>query len=89
MFLIPQDKANHFVYGAAIGVVSHVLTLGTSVAPFASIVASVAVGAIKEAHDAYVNYKTTGDWRTGPHGVEFLDFVATALGGVAVALGGL
>ena len=40
----------------------------------------------KEAHDAWVNWKTTGDSMQGPHGVEWLDAIATISGGALAAL---
>ena len=40
----------------------------------------------KEAHDAWVNWKTTGDPMQGPHGVELLDAVATISGGALAGL---
>lgn len=71
---LPADKANHFVYGAAIYVASlvilpHLYALGVV----------VAVGAAKEAYD-----KISG---TGT--AELLDFVATAAGGVVGYVAGV
>jgi hypothetical protein len=74
---LPQDKANHFIYGLLIfGVVS-------LYSPLAGLIAAVVAAAAKEASDAYINYKATGSVFQGPHGFEFLDFLATSAGGAA------
>lgn len=75
---LPQDKANHAFWGA-------VLAAGLSL--YSLPVAALAVlGAaiLKEASDAVVNYRTTGNPMTGPHGVEALDALATITGGALV-----
>ena len=77
---LPLDKANHAVYGAAIGCV--VSFYNPTLA--AAVVAALAV--LKEASDAFLNYRATGNWRTGPHGVELNDALATMFGGALVLL---
>jgi hypothetical protein len=76
---LPQDKANHLVYGAVIFCVA--LLVAHSVLVAGLVVLVFAVG--KEASDAWANYKATG---TPPHGVELLDAVATCAGGALAAL---
>jgi hypothetical protein len=85
---LPQDKANHLAYGAL--TFSIVLLLAHFMFPndqigFAGLITVLsAIG--KEAHDAWVNWKTTGDPMQGPHGVELLDAVATISGGALAGL---
>jgi hypothetical protein len=74
---LPQDKANHFVYGLLIFCVVGAYN------PWMGLIAAVVAAAAKEASDAYINYRATGSVFKGPHGFEFLDFLATAAGGVA------
>ena len=85
---LPQDKANHAFWGAAIAaVVSSVAILAHL--PSAAIIASVVVTVIafaKEANDAWINYKATGDYMHGPHDVELNDALATMAGGAFVVL---
>lgn len=97
--VLPQDKANHVVYGAVIallatggavalqfvGVVVPAVYVGVAVAALA--------GAIKEGADWLSNRAARLAGAQPTHGVEFLDFFATACGGAivsaAVFLGGL
>lgn len=83
--LIPQDKANHFVYGAAIAVAVGLVAsqLGLPVV-ICSVGAAAIVGVAKETLDYYQNWKAKKAGLTPMHGVEFMDFAATALGGCAV-----
>ena len=66
-----RDKAGHFTVGLAIAA----LTAWATGAPLLGLLAAVAAGIGKEAWDA-----------TGRGTVDLLDFVATAAGGVAVAI---
>lgn len=72
--LIPQDKASHFVYGAAIGALAAFATGH----PNAALAAAVAFGFVKEVYDL-VTGKGTPDWR---------DVAWTAAGGACVWFGG-
>jgi hypothetical protein len=65
--LIPQDKANHLVYGLIVFIV-----VGTFTSPVVGLGAALFVGAAKEIYDR-VSGKGTPD---------ALDFVATGFGGV-------
>ena len=85
--LIPQDKANHAIYGACIALV--VQQLAT---PDIALLSAVACGVLKEAIDAALNWRARRTRREDllpPHGVEPLDAVATAAGGLAIYLAGL
>ncbi len=85
---LPQDKANHAFYGAGIAaVVSSVAILAHI--PGAALIAAVVVTILafgKEANDAWINYKATGDYMHGPHGVELNDALATMAGGAFVVI---
>jgi len=86
--IFPQDKANHVIYGAAIFsavlFVAHMFSPAYQIAIASGAVALMAVA--KEASDALINHRTTGDPIRGPHGVELLDAVATCFGGILAAL---
>jgi len=83
---LPQDKANHCIYGAVIFLAVYFLLSIWLIphAAYAALAVSALVGLGKEIADAWANYKATGNWRTGPHGVEGLDAAATAAGGFAL-----
>jgi hypothetical protein len=85
---LPQDKANHLAYGAAIFSVALLLAHFTLInfqieIAFLTVV-FVAFG--KEANDARINWQSTGNPLHGPHGVELLDALATVFGGFIAAL---
>ncbi len=69
--MIPLDKLLHFLVGFCIAA-----TLAFS--PVAAIVCAVIIGAAKEGYD-YISVK----YLKGSHEVSYLDFLATAIGGVA------
>lgn len=79
---LPVDKANHFVYG--VGIALAILATGQPVEIVTLV--TVALAFAKEGLDALQNYLKTGSWKTGPHGVEIFDAVATSAGGVCVFL---
>lgn len=68
---MPTDKIYHFVAGYVIAATFHW-------APMTAILCAAGVGALKELYDFLTN-KYLG----ANHGVEFMDFLATAAGGVA------
>lgn len=76
--LIPQDKANHVIYGAVTAVLAvfvknfFLLTLASSLT---AVLAAVIIGATKELADAQFGGDATVQ-----------DFIATSLGGVLIAL---
>jgi len=75
---LPQDKANHAFWGAVLASFLSFVSLDIAV----TVVIAAAV--LKEVADALSNLKATGNFKTGPHGVEFLDAVATLTGGALV-----
>jgi hypothetical protein len=85
---LPKDKANHLAYGALtfsiLLLIAHFLFPADQIG-FAFLITVIsAIG--KEASDAWINWKATGDPMKGPHGVELLDAVATIFGGALAAL---
>lgn len=84
---LPQDKANHFLYGALIAKTILLAAPLVGYDPQASALIGVAaIAVLKEASDALINKRATGDPMHGPHGVELLDAVATFTGALVVAL---
>ena len=79
---IPADKLGHFFYGTLMTTV--VMCVTHSV--FLSIGVCAGVAALKELSDWWANYQAAKKDLPPPHGVEFLDWVATVGGGVAVIL---
>lgn len=75
---IPADKANHVIYGALAFCASGVL----GAAPVESLAAVIALGIAKEAADWLANWVAVRKGRPAVHGVEVLDAVATAVGGL-------
>jgi hypothetical protein len=81
--LIPQDKANHAVYGlvAYLAVALLCVLVGhAALAPYAGLAVGVLMGAVKEAKDYSDNRRAEEAGLPKPHGVEFNDFLATSLG---------
>ena len=70
---LPQDKANHFVYGAVIA-----CAVALFFGPRWALGVVAALAALKEASDWWQNRKG------GSHGVELLDALATIAGGAIV-----
>ena len=85
LFLIPQDKANHFVYGACI-----TLVVGSILAYFSKPelivyvgpLAALLIACMKELADKLSNSKAIAAGLTPTHGVELMDVVYTVLGGI-------
>jgi hypothetical protein len=86
--LIPQDKANHAIYGAVVALAAYSVGLAGHIphAPVIGLAAATTVGALKELADWLLNRRAIAAGLPPPHGVEFLDFAATSLGGCAVWL---
>lgn len=86
--IIPQDKANHAVYGAVI--FCAVFALAHQFVPIYQ--AHIAAAAVmlaafgKEAVDRLANWRAARAGLPMPHGVEMMDAVATCAGGVLAAL---
>ena len=83
--LIPQDKANHFVYGAVAYPVCLFATqwVGGEYAKLAALGLVALLGLAKEGFDWYANRRNLLAGRVATHGVDPLDGVATLAGGVA------
>lgn len=85
MYLIPQDKANHFIYGLVVGLTALVLcrALGyPHIAVFTCPLCSAMIGLMKEVCDRQVNKKA----ERVVNNVEVWDAVSTTLGGVVISL---
>lgn len=84
--IIPQDKANHFIYGALIFCVGYLCSFLWFPEPLWASMALVALfGFGKEAADHWSNLKAMKAGVTPTHGVEFMDVIATIGGGVSAA----
>lgn len=87
--LIPQDKANHAIYGGAIALVAAAIAHVAGAREWQAQIAlgaSCAAGVAKEVADYIVarRQRAAGDAVT--HGVDGWDAAATALGGMVVAV---
>lgn len=85
--MLAQDKANHAIVGTCAA------TAGAHLAPLVGIdrragamLGAAAAGIAIEALQAMLNWRARQDGLPPPHDVSGADFVATALGGVPVAL---
>ena len=91
---IPPDKARHFVAGTIVATLAACAAafvgLAGSLVACAAVAAAALIGGAKEVMDARGNKRATGKWlgepRGTPHGVEWHDALATALGAAPVAL---
>jgi hypothetical protein len=91
---LPQDKANHYIYGSIIYVtawlfIAHVqlpVTFFSTHATYTAWAITVMFAFGKELTDAIRNKHVSGDYMQGPHGVEFPDALATIAGGTICAL---
>lgn len=88
--LIPQDKANHAVYGAVLTALGASLAIVAGAPPWAAALAgavlAAAAGLLKEQLDARANAKALAAGQPPPHGVERADALATTAGGLLVAV---
>jgi hypothetical protein len=86
---IPADKANHIIYGAAIGLLAQATCLflkHPEASPLASLLTATIIGAITEAGDAWDNHLQRKAGFPARHGVETWDVVATSFGGLLVGI---
>ena len=84
--MLPQDKANHVIYGA-LTVLLVILTcwlVGNPHWLLASLIAVVIVAVGKEAVDWLRNAKAREAGLPPKHGVEWMDVMATLAGGLLV-----
>ena len=88
--IIPQDKANHYVYGSVIaifaGAAAEQIGLSVLLVILCSIGAAALFGAAKELIDLYKNRKAQAAGAPKVHGVEIADFLVTVAGGLSVNL---
>lgn len=85
---LPQDKANHVIYGALVTLVALAVFHLFSVEYAATLALALctAVGIAKEVIDYISNALNLRAGKPAVHGVEFLDAVATVAGGVLIFL---
>lgn len=92
IYLFPQDKANHFLYGTLTGLVTlglcHTLISShkTYVFSLAALAAAFLIGVLKEVKDYIANRKAIARGEAPSHGVEWADMAVTTLGGAVVAI---
>ena len=86
---IPLDKSHHVIGGSIVATVAACLAIYLGHPKLAwqvAIVLPLIGGVAKELADYAANLKAAKAGQPAPHGVEFLDALATVLGGVPVAL---
>lgn len=81
---VGADKVQHFFAGAIVGLIAMLSSVFFGTSMLAVLVAPAAVGILKELLDWVLNKIAISKGQTPTHGVDFLDALATALGGVAV-----
>lgn len=84
---LPADKAMHVIYGAATASLAGLLSVHFGIQPagLVALAAAAAVGVLKEAADLIANRRAEAAGLLPPHGVEWQDAAATAIGGALVA----
>jgi hypothetical protein len=85
--IIPHDKALHFIYGLAVGVVSYNAAIKAGFAGYAVVIgflAAAVVGAAKEGLDWLLNKRAVKAGLPAPHTVSLPDAIATAAGGAVL-----
>lgn len=80
--LIPKDKLLHIGAGALAGLVVLVFTSN----PLAAFMVAVAAGVLKEVYDHASNQDAADRGEPPQHDVDLWDAIATAAGGLVVAL---
>jgi hypothetical protein len=85
---LPQDKANHVIYGALITLVALVAfnLFGVQHSAALALAVCAIMGIAKEAVDHISNLINIREGKPPEHGVEFLDAVATVAGGLLIFL---
>lgn len=87
--LLPQDKANHVVYGMVICfIVAMLLTLiiPKFQASLVGFLVTAMIGGGKEYLDYRANQKARSAGQIETHGADLVDFIATIAGGLVVLL---
>ncbi|HNB05743.1 MAG TPA: hypothetical protein PKV97_07420 [Thauera aminoaromatica] len=88
--MIPQDKANHAIYGGAIALVAAAIAHVAGAREWQAQIAlgaACAAGVAKEVADYIVARRQRANGDAVTHGVDGWDAAVTALGGMAVAIG--
>lgn len=85
---LPQDKANHVIYGALVTLIALAVfhMFNVQLATALALAVCTMVGIAKEAVDHIRNMINIGKGKPAEHGVEFLDAVATIAGGLLIFL---
>ena len=92
IYLFARDKANHFLYGTLVALITlglcHILYRGhlTHAFSLAALFSAFLMGVLKEVTDYIVNRQAVARGETPTHGVEWADMVVTTLGGAVVAV---
>lgn len=88
--ILPQDKANHFVYGSIVAAAapSLFLAFGGQVTwvPILALTSALVAGVLKEVMDYKANKIADKELQVRPHTIEPLDVAWTAAGGISAAL---
>lgn len=85
--LLAQDKANHALIGAcAAAVAAHLAPLFGVDRRAGAMLGAAAAGLAIEAVQAVLNWRARRAGLTQPHDVSGADFLATAMGGLPVAM---
>lgn len=89
--MIPQDKANHALYGAAVYVLARAVAsfFAPEYASVLGLVASAAFGLGKEVVDFWLNRQAAQKGQRAPHTPMPADALATAAGGFLCYLAGV
>lgn len=86
--VIPEDKANHIIYGACVAGVTLAICAGVKrpdLGPLSGLSAAFIAGCLGELSDWWNNRKATKAGLPAAHSVDPEDIVATVIGGVFVA----
>lgn len=89
--MLQADKANHVIYGTVVATVAHAVGVyllpqyGIPPAAFA-VAGAFLIGAVKEGIDWWMNRQAMARGEVAPNTVDPYDMLATAAGGIPVAL---
>ena len=79
-----MSLTGHFIAGAVVYTLAQFFG-----SPLEALLAVACAAIGKECWDAAQNKRATGNYMTGPHGVEVLDALATVAGGLLIYLPGV
>ena len=88
MIIIPLDKSQHYIHGTILGIIGMLaaVALGFKHPELYGFLLAAIAGVVKEGVDWLANKASAREGAAPQHGVELMDFVATALGGVIAPL---